>query len=196
MRCPFRGRLWWRYSVDLGEPVSAERSARVAEGELDTDVEVDPRGGGWISVNGVVDADLGRELTQRVKARVIDGAYTWEEVRHLAQLELRQVRGSLTTSNQRLEMLRQLCQLWDVDIHPREISSHRPVIGPVIVAAKRVLFRLLKVLLRDSIRQQRDFNATVISILTEMSNEERAAVGDDAAGRPPHSTIAPNARRS
>ena len=37
--------------------------------------------------------------------------------------------------------------------------------------AKSCLFPILKVLLRDSYNQQRDFNAKTITLLTELSDE-------------------------
>jgi len=125
----------------------------------------------WIRVSGAEDLDLARALTTRVKARVRMGAYTWEEVRHIESIQVSCVKGTFAVSKDRLEMLRNLCQLWDIDVRIGEITSHRPIIGPPIVLMKKVYFRILRVLLKDMIRQQRDFNSTVISLLADLTNE-------------------------
>lgn len=112
----------------------------------------------------------------RVAQRMQDGKYSADDVAYVEKMTLGLMERSLTVSDKRLEKLRTLCQLWDVDLREKEISSHRPFIGPVIVKAKRILFRLLKVLFKDMLRQQRVFNATVISLLADLANEDDSEV--------------------
>ena len=79
--------------------------------------------------------------------------------------------GSLKLSKKRLEKLRRLCQLWEVNLKPAEITSHRKVIGPLIVAVKKLVYPILKVLLKETIKQQRDFNAAAVALIADLANE-------------------------
>ena len=77
--------------------------------------------------------------------------------------------GQYSAQNEVLiEKLRTLCKFWDVDPTVGQISSHRKYIGPLIVKAKMALFSVLRVLLKPSYEKQRNFNAQVIELLTEI----------------------------
>jgi hypothetical protein len=80
---------------------------------------------------------------------------------------------SFTTSPERLEMLRSLCQIYSAGIRAANITSHRPVIGPLIVFVKKILFRSVAALLGPSFERQREFNAGVIRLLGDLCNEDR-----------------------
>jgi hypothetical protein len=69
-----------------------------------------------------------------------------------------------------------LCQIYSVDIKEREISSHRRFVGPCIVAVKKVLFKIVKVLLGPTFKHQRDFNAVTVSLLIDLCNESEKPV--------------------
>ncbi len=95
------------------------------------------------------------------------------EERHAARnIDLSISKGDLHISEKKLEKLRILCQLWDLKLSPREISSHRKFIGPIIVTVKKKLFPIFQFFLKDLIRQQRDFNATTIRLMAEICQEE------------------------
>ena len=85
------------------------------------------------------------------------------------------VKGVLQVSNDQLEKLRRLCQVWDVDIRPGEITSHRPIIGRVIVAGKKLLFPVIRALLKNYLSQQREFNAAAISLLADLCSRNSAS---------------------
>lgn len=121
---------------------------------------------GWIRNSGQNDAELCHEITVRVTKKLERGEYTQNDLLYIQKLKfafsnLNQV------SDKKLEKIRDLCKHWDIDIRHIGISSHRRFIGPIIVAIKKLLFPLLKTLLRDTLRQQRNFNAAVISYLVE-----------------------------
>ena len=122
----------------------------------------------WLSVAGEAAPDIARELSEAVEQKIAQGKYRREDVEYIGRIKRQLVDGTLDVSESKLEKLRRLCQLWEVDIKPSEISSHRPFIGPVIVAFKKLLFPILRVLLKDTLRQQRDFNSAAISLLTEL----------------------------
>ena len=132
----------------------------------------------WVSAFGVAAPELERELLRRVEARIGQGKFNWHNVRYLEKVSFAPVRGKLQVSEGRLEKLRRLCQLWDVHLKGTEISSHRPVIGPVIVFGKKILYRILSVLLKDFVRQQKSFNAGVVSLLAELSGEDSESKSD------------------
>ena len=128
---------------------------------------------GWLSAGALDGAALEARASAAVAARVAEGRFKRTDVEYISRLNLPVVEGALNISDRQLEKLRRLCQLADVDLVPARISSHRPYIGPVIVAAKKVLFSILKVLLKDTLRKQRDFNAAVISYLAESAKLDK-----------------------
>jgi hypothetical protein len=126
----------------------------------------------WIKVAGAVDAQLEGELEQKVEAAMRAGKYSKGDAAYIAGMNLNISPGRLEVSDHTLHQLRCLCQLWDVDIRLKEIKSHRPLVGPLIVALKRMLYPVLRVFLRDFIRQQRSFNAAVVALLGDLSNRK------------------------
>lgn len=125
----------------------------------------------WIKVLGSDDPSLEEAVNNAVRSKISSGEFAEKDVNYVASLERPLLPGELAVSAGRLEKLRRLCQLWDVDLKVTEISSHRPVIGPVIVAFKKMLVPLLRALFKDMIRQQRDFNAAAIKLLADLSND-------------------------
>jgi hypothetical protein len=116
----------------------------------------------------------GQVLQQRTFERMAARAFSDHDVAYIKALSIGTAKKEIQLSADQLEKLRQACQLWDIALHPRQIESHRPFIGFFIVKAKRLVFRLLQVLLKDLIRQQRAFNAAVISSLISMAESEEA----------------------
>jgi len=127
----------------------------------------------WLSAGPLDSARLGQISRDGVAARVAAGKFRENDVEYIRAMKLPVVEGALQVSDRQLEKLRRLCQLAEVDLIPARISSHRPLIGPVIVGVKRVLFSVLKVLFKDTFRKQRDFNAAVISYLAESARLDK-----------------------
>ena len=128
---------------------------------------------GWLSAGAINSVALEGSASAAVAARIAEGKFKRTDVEYISRLNLPVVEGALNVSDRQLEKLRRLCQLADVDLVPARISSHRPFIGPLIVAGKKVLFSILKVLLKDTLRKQRDFNAAVISYLAETAKLDK-----------------------
>jgi len=138
----------------------------------------------WISFGGVSSggqeperlqaaAGLAQALERRVADKIAAGKYKREDVHYVRDVTFMPVQEALQLSTDRLEKLRRLCQLWEVDLKPpREISSHRPLIGPIIVGAKKLFFPILRVFLKETLRKQRDFNAAAIALLADVANEK------------------------
>jgi len=129
----------------------------------------------WIKVRQQFDPSLEGLLRKRAEQKVLSGEFTREDVRYIEKLELGLIKNSLNVSDATLEKLRTSCSLWFVDLKDHEISSHRKFIGPVIVGLKKILYPILRVLLKDTLRQQRAFNASVISLLADLSNKVEAS---------------------
>jgi hypothetical protein len=119
------------------------------------------------------DASLTSLLETRVAEAQRAGLYTERDVQQISDIQIATSRAAFVTSPEKLERLRRLCQIYSVNLRPEEITSHRKVVGPVIVAAKKALFRLLEGLLGRTIKHQRDFNSEVVALLTELCNEAK-----------------------
>ena len=124
---------------------------------------------GWISVCGKEDFEIEKSCEENLLKRKAEKSVLSQTIKDVIEMRL-PLSGVAMTEEQRLDKLRRLCQLWDVDVRVNNISSHRKVIGPFIVLVKKILFPFLKVLLKDFIEQQREFNATTILLLSEINN--------------------------
>ena len=127
----------------------------------------------WLSVCGVKDGSLERDLVASVAQMQSQAGMPAGEVARVAGVSTAIATGSFTVTPERLELLRSLCHLYSAGIRAEKISSHRPVIGPVIVFVKKALFRVVSGLLGPAFRYQRDFNAGVIRLLGDLCNEDK-----------------------
>ena len=135
-------------------------------------------GGEWLTVCGQSSPELETRISSKIKQRLADGQFTEQDMRVVADLGKRKDELRLSISDAKLERMRRLCQLWDIELRPpHHITSHRKLVGPFIVAAKKLVYPILRVLLKDLIRQQRDFNGSVIAYLTE-AEAKKAESGD------------------
>lgn len=125
----------------------------------------------WITICGEASASTSSLVATRVQERIAKGDYSEDDAHYVSEVSLRLTKGELDVSDTTLEKLRALCQLWDLELEPAQISSHRKFIGPIIVIVKRLLFPILQVLLKETISRQRAFNAAAISILFDLANE-------------------------
>jgi hypothetical protein len=129
--------------------------------------------GGWLSVEGLADLNLEQSLSSAVLSWVESGAMPPNEPERVGRVSTAIASEKFTTSSARLEMLRSLCQIYSAGIRSAKITSHRPLIGPIIVFAKKILFRSVAALLGPSFERQREFNAGVIRLLGDLCNEDR-----------------------
>lgn len=109
------------------------------------------------------------------------------DLEYISNLRLSLLDRELSVSDDTLERLRALCALWEVDLKPGAITSHRKLIGPIIVAAKKLAFPILRAFLKDSFRRQRDFNAAVVVLLSDLArkidNPGQNAAGPSCSGK-------------
>ncbi len=127
----------------------------------------------WISVAGESNRDVSEALAQRVAALRAAGKFSEADERHIAQLSFSVTRDGFVATPERVELLRRLCQIYSADIRPPAPTSHRKIIGPFIVLGKRMLQPVINAVFGPALRQQREFNANVVSLLTDLCNDGR-----------------------
>lgn len=127
----------------------------------------------WVTIPQGDSESLANTVEATIQGRIKAGAFSENDVRNIKNRALELIPKDLDLPPLQLEKLRRLCQLWEVDIRASEITSHRKFIGPIIVSFKKLLFPLIRFVLKDFIREQRDFNAQVISFVAELANESQ-----------------------
>ncbi len=125
----------------------------------------------WLTILGDDAAERALLCERSVEQRIGQGLFTRNDAAVVAEMKPGVLEGELHISAQSLERLRRLCQIWDVDLREKKFTSHRKYLGPWIVGTKRLFFPILRLFLSDTLRQQREFNAQVVTLLTEISNE-------------------------
>lgn len=125
----------------------------------------------WVQALGVPAQDLCLDLEQVLKTKLTSGKLSSSEIGRVTKLDLSVSNAELNLPDQQLEKLRRMCQIWDVDIRLTHLSSHRPWLGPLIVMAKKLVLPFLKLFLRDTLRQQRDFNAASLALMVDLCAE-------------------------
>jgi hypothetical protein len=128
-------------------------------------------GNTWLTICGVQEEQLAAALSERVASWRESGLLSDEERRSIEQLSYSLTGDGFATSPERMELLRQLCQVFSRDVRPQAPTSHRKVIGPLIVLAKRILYPLVNAVLGPTFQQQREFNALSLTLLTDLANE-------------------------
>ncbi len=134
-------------------------------------------GQNWLAVAGdplsAESRDLLARLNSAVESQIAQGKFSRDNIAYIEKMHLKAATsGNFKVGVEQLEKLRRACQVWDVDLHLREITSHRPVVGKVIVAFKKALYPVLKLFLKDFIRQQRQFNAAVLALIVDLYTQQ------------------------
>ena len=125
----------------------------------------------WVSVCGSSDAELARSLEERIAGLRSAGKFSEADQLHIQGLSFSVTREGFVATPERVELLRRLCQFYSADIRPPAPTSHRKIIGPFIVFGKKLLQPLVNAVLGPAVRNQREFNATVVSLLTDLCND-------------------------
>ena len=114
-------------------------------------------------VPGEDDAAVAARLRARLATRLARGVLTPQEMERVASVRLEVFdEGDLAS-----EAFRRCCAAAEVD-RPQPITSHRPVIGAVIVTVKRVVARVLRFQTEKTLIRQREFNENVLQVLREL----------------------------
>lgn len=121
-------------------------------------------------VNGKSSPEFEAEVKKRVLDRIASGKYKREDVEYVKGLDLFPLKDASNLDSEMLERLRRISEVWEVKLGHDEITSHRPVLGPVIVAIKKIIFPLVSLVLKKPLEQQRRFNAEVVSLLAKLAS--------------------------
>ena len=132
--------------------------------------------GSWLKICGSAEPELAGRLTARLARKIKANQVNIDEIRRVEKLTFLSG-GRTELSDDSLDKLRRLCQLWDVDLRCSGITSHRPVIGPCVVAMKKLLYPFLRVFLKDALQQQREFNAAAVSLLADLASRNGRSGG-------------------
>lgn len=112
------------------------------------------------------------EIQERVRQKKVSGEYNEEEVQRIAQMEL-QVRDVLPGYKDELtHHLDILNDIWDPK-EPVPLTSHRPVIGRLIVAAKTLLRKITSPYINMMLARQTQFNSHLVQLLNSFAPQMR-----------------------
>lgn len=94
-----------------------------------------------------------------------DRNYSIDEIKSVEEFPFKLFEPEIKLDEQSSVDLRRLCRSYSINKDFNITKSHRPVIGPTIYFAKRVLTRILAPLLKTQFSQIENFNRmTVLSI--------------------------------
>jgi len=98
--------------------------------------------------------------------------YSAKEIEEVASFSERLFPPDFEITTELTENFRVLTRHSKVELRPKEISSHRKFVGPIIVAFKSVLFKLMGVILKDTLASQEIFNRYVVKALAKESEKK------------------------
>ncbi len=114
-------------------------------------------------IAGEIGGTVGETVRARLAERLARGILDRDEIARVSTMPLRTFVGDDAAS----EIFRRCCVTWEVDRVPT-LTSHRPLVGPLLVAVKRVARRLLRFQTEAQFSRQRDFNWNLLLVLREL----------------------------
>ena len=107
-----------------------------------------------------MDKNLENTLLTRLNERIQTGKVNREEIDKIEFLNTRLIPEGVVLEDRDSEELRALASLSRVHLkRPAEISSHRPIIGPLIVLFKKLTFPIVSFHMKDTIQALEEFAA-------------------------------------
>jgi hypothetical protein len=129
----------------------------------------------WIVVAGQPDAETAVFTRTAVDIDISEGLMPPDDELRVKRFSTSLARDGFEASSERIELIRDLCRLYGQGVQDRPIESHRRFVGPIIVGVKKILLRLVVALLGPSFAYQREFNARVIRLLADLSNDSHSS---------------------
>ena len=118
----------------------------------------------WLSFGEENVDELAERARGRLEGRIGAGVVDRAEIERVSRARVRLFDPGGGAS----EAFRRLCVVAQVDA-PVKLESHRPLIGSVLVALKRVVRRLLRFQVEVPLARQAEFNRNVLVVLQEMA---------------------------
>ncbi len=128
----------------------------------------------WLTVQGESAPEMEQRCEGAVLEKIKQGKFKSGDIDYLRMHKLPLLGKHLIADEQSLEKLRELAKCWDVELVPFQITSHRRFVGPYIVFIKKILFRIFAVLMKQSVRRQRDFNAKTVELMIALHSKPHA----------------------
>ena len=110
------------------------------------------------------------ERVQQAFAERLDAEpdYNLQEIDKVCSVDRRLFPEGYDPEFQTFENVRVLCRLSQFELQEaKEISSHRKLLGPVIVLLKKLTWPFIKIHLKGSYDGQSEFNAMMVEVLAE-----------------------------
>ena len=118
-------------------------------------------------------------LSTRVEENLADrirqaSDYDQKEIKRVSSYNHRVLPEDFTLEFETGEKLRALAAFSQCELKPaREISSHRKIIGPIIVWLKRLTWPFVKVHLDQTFRAQQEFNSLMVECLADQISKSQ-----------------------
>jgi hypothetical protein len=116
-------------------------------------------------------AQIMRQIQERVLEKKRAGVYTDEEIRAVSALKKQVSPQSEGIHGELALHVRRLHHNWDVANSAVLITSHRKVLGSLIVALKKIGFRIFKFIGHSFIIRQTEFNAASVRFASILAEE-------------------------
>ena len=124
------------------------------------------------------------KLRERSRLRCEAEGISADDISYIKSIDFSLFKGEeASISSESLDRLRAVCQHWDVTLRPVNFTSHRRFVGPVIITLKRLLFPILSAFFKDTLREQRLYNAQVIRFLAHLAKEKNCTHHGDGNGK-------------
>jgi len=127
----------------------------------------------FIKIAGKEDKVIEERIEGLVSERTADGSYSVETIDFIKAYQPNIKKISFANNAELLESFRMLCSMAETDFLPKDFTSHRKFVGPIIAFAKNFVFRIFRFFLKDYLRDQRRFNSQVVKTLANICNNQK-----------------------
>jgi len=115
--------------------------------------------------NSILPKDLEKKLQARLEQRLEESInYNRQEIEDVSGYKHRLITQGTLLEEKQLEDLRALSSLSRIRLkRPSEISSHRPLVGKLIVAVKKASWPLISFHIKDTIEAMEEFSSRMVA---------------------------------
>ncbi|MGH7821892.1 MAG: hypothetical protein ACREQ9_19180 [Candidatus Binatia bacterium] len=119
--------------------------------------------GAAFRISGPAGAAAPARARARLEERIARGVLSEREIERVTNARLL----TLDSGGGVSEAFRRCCTAFEAD-RPAPITSHRPVVGPVIVAVKKLVRRALRFQHEAALARQSEFNRNLLLVLRDL----------------------------
>jgi hypothetical protein len=120
----------------------------------------------FLSFNAIAPEALEQDIAARLARRLEEApCYNADEISKVSSLSTRLFPPGIKLDDALGEDFRLLVRFSTAELRaPSQITSHRPLIGPVIVAVKRLFWPLVRALLKDTFVQIEEYHSRMLQL--------------------------------